>query len=1004
MNQKKNLLCIAACGMAGGLVSVAGAQPFQVSGSGATLLQALLEAPAATNDFIDVDGDGISAGQGTGVDQLAPDDCSFPFAADQHWQLNYRIIGSANGFVELADWSFTPAFSPDGISPDAQLNTLTGEFSDKSIMNRFAFVNAGVPALSCYNLNFPGGTPWLATDPIGGNFLISSNPAAVDADDDGIRDNPADLRGMIMDFNPADVPAGWLVFQPGTPNPTKVPTAPGYGNSARLGVDPLTGLPTGEPNQLKSPDGFNGPVNFNTASPDQFTVYGTPITLTPVAAMVNPGVGMDKIDMSDLRHLTATGRRITGENLTKINRDAGSGTRNAFANGIGLDPSFAAGENIGPRTSSSTNDRVGPFYQPSNKGGSSRVDGTVINTRLGIGHSGAERGESSGWILGSNRAADVLAVRSDIKGGTVYARPTIQNVIDGSADGYNIIGAGAINTIGDPLSAPASLGGLGFPEPFEDGSNGQPFNGSYDLGENFVDMNGNGTRDAQTEPRPGTLNPAMRNPQAAAFLNNISRSVQGFANFSGDPNNPVDLLLFSPGEFLLTQFVLTAAADNINDVAPDPSDPFVQVVSNAGNQNPAVRQLAIDNSVLNRPEYAAFDFNSTGRVPVRTSGFTYSDGVAGGGTYIDQAGNLISYGSNLTRRNLIAGDFNGDAVRDINDAQDLVFAWLDRYGSCPADLTGSSDPNDPTYGQPDGDADGDDFFFYLDAFSTANLAVCDITGSSDPNDPSFGIPDGDCDGDDFFRYLDQFSLGCVPTTWVAPDGQIGSRIDGAPGSDAIIEVLGDFNNDGNFDTLDVRYWADGLAISGGSLRRDLGFAAVDNASLAAGAPLNFFGTVLANGTYNAGDSRGDVSNQNVFRDAVSGELVGTTRGWHPIGADGVVNGYDIDYVYLQFNQNPGVTDGTANWSDLAEAVTFDLSADMDGDLDVDAEDVRILVEDILETSFGDVNLDGVCNQADLDIANDTINNFGGVGGWADGDVNGDGIVDGDDLAIINGCI
>ncbi|MFG0326696.1 MAG: GC-type dockerin domain-anchored protein [Phycisphaerales bacterium JB037] len=79
---------------------------------------------------------------------------------------------------------------------------------------------------------------------------------------------------------------------------------------------------------------------------------------------------------------------------------------------------------------------------------------------------------------------------------------------------------------------------------------------------------------------------------------------------------------------------------------------------------------------------------------------------------------------------------------------------------CRADLTGSSDPNDPTYGTGDGDADGDDFFFYLDAFSTGALAVCDITGSSDPNDPSFDTPDGDCDGDDFFRYLDLFSQGC----------------------------------------------------------------------------------------------------------------------------------------------------------------------------------------------------------------------------------------------------
>ncbi|MFG0326125.1 MAG: M12 family metallo-peptidase [Phycisphaerales bacterium JB037] len=80
--------------------------------------------------------------------------------------------------------------------------------------------------------------------------------------------------------------------------------------------------------------------------------------------------------------------------------------------------------------------------------------------------------------------------------------------------------------------------------------------------------------------------------------------------------------------------------------------------------------------------------------------------------------------------------------------------------SCAADLTGSSDPNDPSFGVPDGDADGDDFFYYLDAFTMADLGVCDLTGSSDPNDASFGTPDGDCDGDDFFSYLDLFVAGC----------------------------------------------------------------------------------------------------------------------------------------------------------------------------------------------------------------------------------------------------
>ncbi len=56
-------------------------------------------------------------------------------------------------------------------------------------------------------------------------------------------------------------------------------------------------------------------------------------------------------------------------------------------------------------------------------------------------------------------------------------------------------------------------------------------------------------------------------------------------------------------------------------------------------------------------------------------------------------------------------------------------------GTCPADLDG------------DGDADGDDFFAYLDLFSTGDPGA-DIDG------------DGDADGDDFFAYLDLFLLGC----------------------------------------------------------------------------------------------------------------------------------------------------------------------------------------------------------------------------------------------------
>jgi hypothetical protein len=112
------------------------------------------------------------------------------------------------------------------------------------------------------------------------------------------------------------------------------------------------------------------------------------------------------------------------------------------------------------------------------------------------------------------------------------------------------------------------------------------------------------------------------------------------------------------------------------------------------------------------------------------------------------------------RLRFTAGDLGSGSVVEAGvDAVD-VFTIDCTTASCPADLTGSSDPNDPSFGVPDGDADGDDFFFYLDAFSASNLGVCDLTGSSDPNAGSYGNPDGDCDGDDFFFYLDLFVGGC----------------------------------------------------------------------------------------------------------------------------------------------------------------------------------------------------------------------------------------------------
>ncbi|MBX3364139.1 MAG: hypothetical protein KF866_05175 [Phycisphaeraceae bacterium] len=96
---------------------------------------------------------------------------------------------------------------------------------------------------------------------------------------------------------------------------------------------------------------------------------------------------------------------------------------------------------------------------------------------------------------------------------------------------------------------------------------------------------------------------------------------------------------------------------------------------------------------------------------------------------------------------------------DLGEAmQWVVRTYLDP--TCPADLTGASDPDAPDYGVPDGAVDAADFFYFLDQFVAGNAAVADLTGSSDPNAPDYGVPDGVVDATDFFYFLDLFVTPC----------------------------------------------------------------------------------------------------------------------------------------------------------------------------------------------------------------------------------------------------
>jgi hypothetical protein len=1010
MNRNKLALILAA-GTAASIGPVALAQPQVVSIAGATLLENFFRARASTIDYIDADQDGIGrvypGAFEAQIDQLAPfgvpaaGGSAATWSANQKWAVVYGAVGSTNGFQELIDWGRT--FTQVAGSNTNSTSTMRISVRTAGYYNRYRYINAGaanndstgsnpeVPVGfgAIFNSNNPAGSPVRSNIAAGASqfqALYTTAAFASTSPNEGL----TATGGFTVDIAPLDVPTTWAVTIPGSGNFERNPQTAGYGTNAGNPVD-VDGTRRNTGSRSTALANLTGGANLfvDGVTPNANTIFDNALVHAAVAPIVNFGLGISQIDMTGLRHLYTAGRERDGQNYMVVTRDSGSGTRNAWDNSLGLDPSWANGDNAGVRNNGTQFDRLGPIYVPSNKGGNNRVEPATINHRLAIGYVGPERGVEQGWLTGGQ--VEIAAVRNDyVYGGTQYVRPTLNNQLDNNANGWVIWGPSVLATFGDARANSALAGGLGFGERFVDANS----NGRYDLGETFFDDNANSVRD-QVEARPAdsALNPAMRNPAAAAYINNITRSIAAFVATPGGDNTT-----FTPGEFGATQFILLGAVDNVKQTSPS-IDPVVNV------PNPALNQTLQDfirnsGNVYNNNAYTAFGLgvsptntgnSRAGKVPTRSTyvqndsrsvaqggsatteaqgtllfsatvnattsaqrlfvtNFLYSDSalVPSGGNYITQGGTALSYASNLPLRNAVAGDFNADGVRNSADIAQMISAWRARNGG-------------PAWTSP--------------AATGALAALATSTGQV------------------------------------------------ADAADACIEILGDFNGDGSFTALDVRYFADGLATvtdastsTGLRVDRKAGFTAVDSSFAG-----NFFGTALATPkVYANGDSRGDVSNARAR----------VAPGYAPIGANGGnsfdpvpaleanrIDGYDISYVQAQFTRNSGVSDGALNWSNIAEATGkvsipnpfgtavavfgADLSADMTGDLIINQADVVELVTVILGTSLADVNLDGSTNSADRTIIQNSITTAPAAQAvfWGNGDLNGDGVVNAADLAI-----
>jgi hypothetical protein len=918
---KKSSLLLTIAAAAGSAASIASAQPYVVNTFGATLLENLLISNAVTNDYLDIDGDGNATRLNNLPDNLAtqlPGASSVGFVPGNYFVHQYRAIGSVNGLQELLDWGGRRTTAPFGSYATGDQNTvgMRMDAAPTGRANRVVFVSNGIGSGTWFNTANPAGVPFRSAT--NGTFVAqpwtsNGTPSA---------------GGVRNDIAPIDVASIWGVTQTGTAKWSRTPNTAGYGtspeNSRVIGAGLLAG---GFSNRLVDlVEGFNL-NNYNGGVDNNKTIFDTEFTFAPIPAYANYGTGLIQTTYTDMQHLYVTGRRGNGENLMVITRDVGSGTHNGHMNSLRIDPSWGTGENVGQLNTQVEHQQLGAQFIPGNKGGSGALENTLRNSRLGVGYSGGERWHNNNIF----QVAEIIGLRNDLNGRTAgdFARPTMDRLINNgltgeidpstgvayTRDGFRIGGRAVFATIGDPRMAPVNKGGYGF---------------------------------ISGETNPG--NPVMENVHAAAFVNNISRSTEAFNALPGS-----DDTVFSPGEFVAARFIPLNATDYIQTLTDGTQFTSSSIRSQgmqdfqaSNTQNTFVAQAA-----RYATAYVA-DASRNGRNPIRFGSASlatttvYSDGTAavasGQPTYgylADDGTTRLTYNTAANTRNRIAGDFDGNGLRNVNDAEWMVRAWIERNGG-------------------------------------ANITLPDYTGANPSTGTSGSLASfemlGDFTSDGNFGRKQVGGNAAAPV-WAADTADVRYFADGLA-----IAVAG---------------------ANAGKLDRKAGFTAVDAAFLAFGSSNNFFGTTKATSApYAAGDSRGDIagiaavagyipSGHNGVINASDVDYVSTQIRF---AADRSVEWSNLDEA-AEADLSADINgDLVINCSDVVELVTVILGTDIkDLNLDgaVTSADEAIVTANLgtqnAVWSQGDVNCDGVVDAADAALFGGGLPQCGTI------DFNGDGL-------------
>ncbi|MEM9753803.1 MAG: hypothetical protein AAF916_10520 [Planctomycetota bacterium] len=716
MNPTKVMRFSTATLIAATMVAPAMGQDNNVNGSGATLFGSNFLTNIFGSERLDIDNDGIVTDFGSGG-----------FGADiftgSYINLQYTGTGSGNGFQDLVNYGRKnngPASTGGNTVPWTDTTTVDNwDSADPGARNGGTAVPStsftGVPTFDFAPVDVP--STWFVTDTNTGAFWANSPGAG--APTAGYGNNPQQSNVLGGSLSTA------LNGAAGQSNKLKSLTP-----DEKINDNPLDGQTT---------------LNLNTAAPNAQTLFDNGIVWTPIAGIANYGAQVDSdqagteadggIRKTTYQHGLVSGRTELGENLVFATRDSGSGTRNGFTNSMGVDPSWGSGENVGRKTSGDLNTSafLGPNFTPGNKGGSSRMEETVRNHRLAVGYTGLAD-------VGSSRAGDdsvsgnyqLLAIANDTEGdwdGESYVFPVLNKVgpnDDRTNTFNNVLFNGDTNT-GFQVGANQTFV-----------TEGNPFEGDIYINTtlqqlSWVDEDGEGTDwilhpETRLQDDDGTINTDIRmaSPYASAWMRNLLVSLEDAENESSSDGQP--------GDVLANFYALTPAVEklpNNGDTDRFITNPnFSQDLNDSLAANPA--NLPVDSIVdeygphsansnrygkysrrvdlaaapsgnastdarrVSNAQRAALDGSIYDSDPaVGSVSLQYTDGSTGG-SYIANDGTSLAEGANMTAgdlyadRNAVAGDFDGNGVRNSADVVAMINAYENSAPKAAADFANTA--------------------------------------------------------------------------------------------------------------------------------------------------------------------------------------------------------------------------------------------------------------------------------------------------------------------------